>query len=192
MDPQFILKKFTALVSSDEPESPDVYGWDPVLFRDPDGSDCFIPALSRFLYSFVGWRHAPPICSQRFACSSLVSIYKLSEAERDLLPSAQKLGVRPIGGECLFGKMIDRLVLDSDESKRYKASLFPVQRAFQSRGVQSIPIAALGALRSGYIIAKGDISNAFQEISIISRLSNPGQFSFSGTTYRYSSVHQKR
>ena len=40
-----------------------------------------------------------------------------------------------------------------------------MQRAFQSRGVSSIPTAALGALRSGYAIAKGDVSNAFQEIN---------------------------
>ena len=61
--------------------------------------------------------------------------------------------------------MIDRAVLDSEETKRFKTTVLPTQRAFQSRGIPSIPIAALGALRSNYAIAKGDISNAFQEIS---------------------------
>ena len=139
--------------------------WDPTLFRDHDASVRFIPAVSRFLLSFVSWSHAPPICSQLFACSSLISIYKLPECERELLPATQKHGVRPIGGQCLFGKMIDRLVLNSVEAKCFKNTLLPVQRAFQSRGVSSIPTAALGALRSGYAIAKGDVSNAFQEIN---------------------------
>jgi hypothetical protein len=68
--------------------------------------------------------------------------------------------------------MIDRSVLDSDEAKHFKDTLLPVQRAFQSRGVPSIPIAALGALRAGFAVAKGDISNAFQEISRQAALDN--------------------
>ena len=172
LDPLFISKKFASLVSSIEPESPDVYGWDPTLFRDQDASVRFIPVVTRFLYAFVGWSHAPPICSQLFAGSSLISIYKLPEAERDLLPLEQKNGIRPIGSQCLFGKMIDRQALESVESKVYKASVMPVQRAFQSRGVPSIPMAALGALKSGFAIAKGDFSNAYQEISRQAALDN--------------------
>jgi hypothetical protein len=48
------------MVSSAEPESPDVFGWDPTLFRDQDASVRFIPVVTRFLYAFVGWAHAPP------------------------------------------------------------------------------------------------------------------------------------
>lgn len=172
LDPLFISKKFASLVSSVEPESPDVYGWDPTLFRDQDASVRFIPVVTRFLYAFIGWSHAPPICSQLFAGSSLISIYKLPEAEREVLPLDQKNGIRPIGSQCLFGKMIDRQALESVEAKVYKASVLPVQRAFQSRGVPSIPLAALGALRSGFAIAKGDISNAYQEICRQAALDN--------------------
>lgn len=174
LDPAFLRKKFTSLIAALEPESPDVFGWDPTLFRDPEAQNRFIPMVSRFLFSFVGWKHAPTICSQLFACSTLISIYKVSEAERELLPSNHKHGVRPIGGQCLFGKMIDRLVLDSQEGKRFKANLLPVQRAFQSRGVPAIPIAALGALRSGFAIAKGDVENAFQTVSRQAALVNFG------------------
>ena len=172
LDPLFIFKKFVSLISSAEPESSDVFGWDPVLFRDPDASVRFVPVVSRFLFEFIGWNHAPPICSQLFATSSLVSIYKLCETERDLLPLAQKLGIRPIGGQCLFGKLIDRNVGNSDESKIHKSTLLPVQRAFLSRGVSSIPMAALGALRTGSAIVKGDIGNAYQEICRQAALDN--------------------
>jgi hypothetical protein len=172
MDPLFIGKKFSKLVSSAEPESPDVFGWDPTLFRDLDASSRFIPTVTRFLCAFVGWSHAPPICSQLFACSSLISLFKLPEEERDLLPSHKKEGTRPIGGQCLFGKLMDRQVNDSDESKTYKASVLPVQRAFQSRGVMSIPLAALGALKSGFAVGKGDVSNAYQEICRQAALDN--------------------
>ena len=81
-----------------------------------------------------------------------------------MLPEEKKVGTRPIGGQCLFGKLIDRQALESDEAKSYKASVLPVQRAFQSRGVMSIPLAALGALKSGFAVAKGDVSNAYLEI----------------------------
>ena len=75
---------------------------------------------------------------QLSACSKLISIYKLPEAEREVLPDDQKLGTRPIGGQCLFGKMIDRESVVTDEAKLFKASVLPVQQAFQSRGVISI------------------------------------------------------
>jgi hypothetical protein len=172
LDPLFISKKFAKLVSSTEPESPDVYGWDPTLFRDQDASVRFIPVVTKFLYAFIGWNFAPPICSQLFACSSLISIFKLAEAEREVLPADQKDGIRPIGGECLFGKMIDRQAVESVEAKTFKASVLPVQRAFKSRGVVSIPLAALGALKSGFAVAKGDISNAYQEICRHAALDN--------------------
>ena len=172
LDPLFIGKSFSRLISSVEPESPDVFGWDPTLFRDKEASDRFIPVVTRFLYAFIGWTHSPPICSQLFACSSLISIFKLAEAERELLPPEKKDGIRPIGGQCLFGKMIDRQALESDEAKVYKASVLPVQRAFQSRGVMSIPLAALGALKSGFAVAKGDVSNAYQEICRQAALDN--------------------
>jgi len=58
--PAFLKKKFTSLVSAVEPESPDVFGWDPMLFRDADASESFIPTVCVFLSKFVGWRHAPP------------------------------------------------------------------------------------------------------------------------------------
>ena len=172
LDPLFISKKFAKLVSSTEPESPDVFGWDPTLFRDQGASDRFIPVVTRFLYAFIGWNHAPPICSQLFACGTLTSIFKHAEAEREVLPAKQRDAIRPIGGECLFGKMIDRQVLDSVEAKTFKASVLPVQRAFQSRGVLSIPLAALGALKSGFAVAKGDVSNAYQEICRQAALDN--------------------
>ena len=68
--------------------------------------------------------------------------------------------------------MIDRQVLDTDEGKLFKASALPIQQAFQSRGVISIPSAALGALKSGHAIAKGDVSNAYQEICRQAALDN--------------------
>ena len=172
LHPSFFLKKFSKLVSAVEPESPDVFGWDPTLFRDLDASSRFIPVVSRFLASFAGWAHAPPICSQLFACSSLVSIYKLHEAERDLLPPAKKHGIRPIGGQCLFGKMLDREVNDTEDAKEFRSTLLPVQRGFLSRGVSSIPMAALGALKLGHAVAKGDVMNAFQEICRQAALNN--------------------
>ena len=172
LDPLFISKKFAKLVSSTEPESPDVFGWDPILFRDQEASHRFIPAVTRFLYAFIGWNHAPPICSQLFACGTLTSIFKHPEADREVLPVEQRDAIRPIGGQCLFGKMIDRQALASVEAKTFKASVLPVQRAFQSRGVLSIPLAALGALKSGFAVAKGDVSNAYQEICRQAALDN--------------------
>ena len=67
---------------------------------------------------------------------------------------------------------MDRQVNDTEEAKDYRSSLLPVQRAFLSRGVSSIPIAALGALRSGFAVAKGDVMNAFQEICRVTALNN--------------------
>ena len=141
------------------------------LFRDIDGTR-FILVITRFLYAYVGWSHAPPICAQLFACSKLVSIYKLPEAEREVLPDEQKEGTRPIGGQCLFGKMLDRQAVDTNDAKSFKASVLPVQQAFQSRGFISIPLAALGALKSGHAVAKGDVSNAYQEICRQAALDN--------------------
>ena len=171
IDPLGITKMFRQLVSSPEPASPDVFGWDPTLFRDVDGSR-FTSVVTRFLYAYVGWSHAPPICAQLFASSKVISIFKLPEAERALLPDDKKMGIRPIGGQCLFGKMIDRQVLDTDDGRKFKASVSPIQQAFNSRGVISIPTAALGALNSGYAIAKGDVSNAYQEICRQAALDN--------------------
>jgi hypothetical protein len=102
LDPLFISKKFASLVSSVEPESPDVYGWDPTLFRDQDASVRFIPVVTRFLYAFIGWSHAPPICSQLFAGSSIISIYKLPEDEREVLPLDQRMvSVQLVVSVCL-------------------------------------------------------------------------------------------
>ena len=61
MDQNFILKKINKMVAASEPDSPDVFGWDPVLFRDPDATETFIPVLCRFLSSFISWSHAPSI-----------------------------------------------------------------------------------------------------------------------------------
>ena len=166
-----ISKMFRQLVSSLAPATPDVFGWDPTLFRDIEGAR-FILVVTRFLRAYVGWSHAPPICAQLFACSKLISIYKLPEAERELLPDDQKTGTRPIGGQCLFGKMIDRESVATDEANLFKASVLPVQQAFHSRGVISIPLAALGALKSGHAVAKGDVSNAYQEICRLAALDN--------------------
>jgi len=94
---------FRQLVSSLAPATPDVYGWDPTLFRDIEGAR-FILVVTRFLRAYVGWSHVPPICAQLFACSKLISIYKLPEAERELLPDDQKMGTRPIGGHVCLGK----------------------------------------------------------------------------------------
>ena len=55
LNPSFLYKKFAKLVTADEPESSDVYGWDPVLFRDPEAADSFIPAVCSFLEAFIGW-----------------------------------------------------------------------------------------------------------------------------------------
>ena len=172
LNPLFLRKKFDKLVTAAEPESSDVYGWDPVLFRDPEAQDLFIPAVCAFLEAFIGWEFAPTICSQLFAAGSLVSIYKLHEVQRENLPEHSKHGIRPIGGECLFGKMMDRQAQDSDEAKSYKSSVRPVQRAFDSRGVTSIPLAALGALRQGFAVAKGDFRNAFNELCRQAALEN--------------------
>ena len=108
MDHNFILKKINKMVAASEPDSPDVFGWDPVLFRDPDATETFIPVLCRFLSSFISWSHAPSICSQFFASSSLVSLFKLTEAEREKALLKAKTGTRPIGGESIFGKLMDR------------------------------------------------------------------------------------
>ena len=97
IDPLGITKMFRQLVSSPEPASPDVFGWDPTLFRDVGGSR-FTMVVTRFLYAYVGWSHAPPICAQLFACSKVISIYKFPEAERALLPDDKNKGIRPIGG----------------------------------------------------------------------------------------------
>jgi hypothetical protein len=172
LNPSFLYKKFAKLVTADEPESSDVYGWDPVLFRDPEAADSFIPAVCSFLEAFIGWGFAPTICSQLLAAGSLVSIYKLPEVQRENLPEHSKHGIRPIGGECLFGKMMDRHAQDSDEAKSYKSSVRPVQRAFDSRGVTSIPLAALGALKKGFAAAKGDFKNAFNELCRQAALEN--------------------
>ena len=171
MDPLGITKMFRQLVSSPEPAAPDVFGWDPTLFRDVDGGR-FTSVVTRFLYAYVGWSHAPGICAQLFASSKVISIFKLPEAERALLPVDKNMGVRPIGGQCLFGKMIDRQVLDTVEGKSFKASVLPIQQAFASRGVVAIPTAALGALKSGYAVAKGDVSNAYLEICRQAALDN--------------------
>ena len=171
IDPLGITKMFRQLVSSPEPAAPDVFGWDPTLFRDIDGSR-FTSVVTRFLYAYVGWSHAPPICAQLFASSKVISIFKLPEAERVLLPDDKNMGIRPIGGQCLFGKMIDRQVLDTDDGRAFKASVLPIQQAFNSRGVISVPTAALGALKSGFAIAKGDVSNAYQEICRQAALDN--------------------
>jgi hypothetical protein len=47
-----------------------------------------------------------------------------------------------------------------------------VQRGFLSRGVSSIPIAALGALKLAHAVAKGDVMNAFQKICRKAALNN--------------------
>ena len=172
MDQNFILKKINKMIAASEPDSPDVFGWDPVLFRDPEASETFIPVLCRFLCSFISWSHAPSICSQFFASSSLISLFKLTEAEREKALLKAKLGTRPIGSESIFGKLMDRQVLDSKEGKNFKSFLRPVQRAFDSRGITSISAAALGALKQGYAIGKGDIENAFQCICRMTALSN--------------------
>jgi hypothetical protein len=172
MDENFILKKIKKMVAAQEPDPPDVFGWDPVLFRDPDASETFIPVLCQFLSSFINWSHAPSICSQFFASSTLTSLWKLNEVEREKALLKAKLGTRPIGGESIFGKLMDRQALDSKEGKKVKASTRPVQRAFDSRGVTSIPAAALGALKQGYAIAKGDVENAFQSICRMNALTN--------------------
>ena len=57
-------------------------------------------------------------------------------------------------------------------SKSFKASVLPVQQVFQSRGVPSIPLTALGALKSGHAVAKGDVSNSYQEICRQASLDN--------------------
>ena len=67
---------------------------------------------------------------------------------------------------------MERQVNDSDESKTYKASVLPVQRAFQSRGVVTIPLSALGALKSGFAVGKGDVSNAYNEMCRQAALDN--------------------
>ena len=103
IDPLGITKMFRQLVSSSEPAAPDVFGWDPTLFRDVGGSR-FTMVVTRFLYAYVGWSHAPPICAQLFACSKVISIYKLPEAERALLPDDMNKGVRPIGGRAYLGR----------------------------------------------------------------------------------------
>ena len=172
MDQNFILKKINKMVAASEPDSPDVFGWDPVLFRDPDATETFIPVLCRFLSSFISWSHAPSICSQFFASSSLVSLFKLTEAEREKALLKAKLGTRPIGSESIFGKLMDRQVLDSKECKNFKSFVRPVQRAFDSRGITSIAAAALGALKQGYAVGKGDIENAFQCICRMNALWN--------------------
>ena len=68
--------------------------------------------------------------------------------------------------------MIDRESVVTYEAKLFKASVLPVQQAFQSRGVISLPLAALGALKSGHAVAKGDVSNAYQEICRLAALDN--------------------
>jgi hypothetical protein len=62
LDPLSLKKQFQKLVSATEPETPDVYGWDPVLFRDQQASERFIPVTCKFLFAFVDWGWAPPIC----------------------------------------------------------------------------------------------------------------------------------
>ena len=60
--------------------------------------------------------NSPPICAQLFAlCSKVISIDKLPEAERALLPDCLNKDIRPVARQCLFGKMIDRQVFDTDE-----------------------------------------------------------------------------
>ena len=102
----------------------------------------------------------------------MISIYKLSEVERETALTKAKLGIRPIGSESLFGKLIDRRALSSKQAKNYKSFLRPVQRAFDSRGVTSIAAAALGALKQGFAVGKGDIECAFQHASRMAALTN--------------------
>ena len=167
-----IDKEFNRLVSSTEPESSDLYGWDPVLFRDPEAPKDFIKTVSEFLFAFINWNHAPVICSQLFNAGTVISIFKLTESERKRLSAETKHGIRPIGSQCLFGKIIDREVLQSKEARNIKTCVRPVQKVFNSRGIVSIPAIALGALKQGYAVLKGDFKNAFGEICRLAILEN--------------------
>ena len=167
-----IDKEFNRLVSSAEPESSDLYGWDPILFRDPDAPKDFIKTVSLFLFSFISWNHAPAICSQLFNAGTVISIFKLTDSERKRMSIETKHGIRPIGSQCLFGKIIEREVLESKEARNIKNRVRPVQKVFNSRGIVSIPAIALGALRQGYAVLKGDFLNAFGEICRQSILDN--------------------
>ena len=142
-----IDKEFNRLVSSAEPESSDLYGWDPILFRDPDAPKDFIKTVSLFLFSFISWNHAPAICSQLFNAGTVISIFKLTDSERKRMSIETKHGIRPIGSQCLFGKIIEREVLESKEARNIKNRVRPVQKVFNSRGIVSIPAIALGALK---------------------------------------------
>lgn len=83
---------------------------------------------------------------------------------RSLRPSDFQHGVRPLCPQGLFGKMIDRAVLDTSDAKEMVNSTRPIQKAFNSRGIQSIALTSLGALLSGSAVGKGDFSSAFQEM----------------------------
>ena len=167
-----INKEFNRLVSSTEPDSPDVYGWDPTLFRDPNAPKEFIDTVSLFLFSFINWTQAPIICAQLFCTGSVISIYKLTETERRSLDAETIHGIRPIGSQCLFGKIIERQVLESKEARNIKSRVRPIQKVFDSRGILSIPAIALGALLQGNAVFKGDFRNAFGEICRLAILDN--------------------
>ena len=64
-----ISKMFRQLISSPAPATPDVYGWDPTLFRDIEG-DRFILVVTRFLHCLCWMVACPPhlcpiICMQQ-------------------------------------------------------------------------------------------------------------------------------
>ena len=174
-DSSSISSQFTKFLLSEDPGTGDVFGWNPVLFSDPQASVEFIPAVTAFLTAFVRWNHAPVICSQLFGTGSLISLFKNSQVERDHCPSSCPPPVRPICSPSLFGKMMDRSVLQTPEAKEVVASLQPIQLGLtSSRGVQSLAAVSLGALLQGHCVGKGDFSAAFQEIdreAILSALS---------------------
>ena len=164
-DPSSITSQFTKLLLSEDPGTGDVFGWNPVLFSDPSASADFIPAVTAFLTGFVCWNHAPLVCSQLFGTGSLISLFKNSQAERDHQPGVTPPPVRPICSPSLFGKMMDRSVLQLPETKEVMASLKPIQIGLTtSRGVQALAAVSLGALHRGFCVGKGDFSAAFQEI----------------------------
>ena len=164
-DPSFITSQFTKLLLSEDPGTGDVFGWNPVLFSDPSASADFIPAVTAFLTGFVCWNHAPLVCSQLFGTGSLISLFKNSQSERDHQPGVTPPPVRPICSPSLFGKMMDRSVLQLPETKEVMASLKPIQIGLTtSRGVQALAAVSLGALHRGFCVGKGDFSAAFQEI----------------------------
>ena len=165
-DPSVNSNQFSKLLLSEDPGTGDIFGWNPVLFSDPAASVDFIPAVTSFLTGFVHWNHSPLVCSQLFGTGSLVSLYKNTQAERDHSPDSCPPTVRPICSPSLFGKMMDRSVLQTPEAKAVAVSLLPIQLGLSSsRGIQSLAAVSLGAALQGNCVGKGDFSSAFQEIN---------------------------